>query len=253
MQETITDRLETFEACFNFRDLGGYSTRDGRRVRWNALYRADSLHRFSSEDLNRFKMLGVKTVIDLRAREEIVDFGRLPEGLVGVRWHHCPIIESMRLRPGERAQPAGEECAQRAPGENYFEFLGSGVVATSVLSLIAESPGPAVFHCTSGKDRTGMIAAMVLDLLGVSDEVIAEDYVLTRHTRSRSLAWIEENEPDFAAFLAEIPPERRAVRPEVIIGFLERLRAMHGSVEALVLVRGMKIETLDGLRKKLLE
>jgi protein-tyrosine phosphatase len=249
---TMLDRLQKFEACFNFRDLGGYETRDGRRVRWNLVYRADSLHRFSAADLERFGRLNVQTVIDLRAEDEIEDFGRLASGLPGVEWHHRPLVESMRLRGDPQELPAGEEQATQAPGEGYFDFVRSGDMATSILSLISRSEGAAVFHCTSGKDRTGVIAAMLLDLLGVPDETIAEDYVLTQASRKRAAVWIEENEPDFASFLAKIPADRRLIRPEAILGFLARVREAHGSVADLLRARGMSQKSLDGITSKLL-
>lgn len=253
MTVSLEERLLDFEACFNFRDLGGYPSRDGRRLRWTKLYRADSLHRFTPSDLVRFEALDAERVIDLRARQEIDDFGRLSPDVTGVDWVHRPIIESLDLSPGARRPPAGEEGTASLPGESYFVFLGSGEMVASVLTLIADSTGPVVFHCTSGKDRTGMIAAMILDLLGVADATIAADYVMTQGTRSRSMAWIARHEPEFAAYLAEIPPERRAIRPEQILGFLERVRAEYGSVEALALERGLPMNRLERLRDRLLE
>lgn len=247
------ERLQPFDACFNFRDVGGYTTRDGRRLRWRQLYRADSLHRFTEKDLGRFGKLGISTVVDLRSDREISDFGRFEPEAGGPAWHHLPLIATVALTPEATPLPEGESRSEAAPGDRYFEFLGDATAATSVLSLLAASEGAAVFHCTSGKDRTGIIAAMLLDLLGVPDATIASDYALTQETRARYLAWVAEHEPDFAAYLARIPPDRRVVRGERILGFLERLRAAHGSVENLVRARGLAVPDLEALRERMLE
>lgn len=247
------DRLESFDACFNFRDLGGYRAADGRRLRWRRVFRSDSLHRMTHADRERLVAMGRWVVIDLRSKEEIADFGRLPPETPGIEWAHRPLIASMSLRSRPVGRPAGEESGADQAGEGYFRILGDGRMATSILSLIADAEDPVVFHCTSGKDRTGIVAAMILALLGVPDDTIAADYVLTQETRQQSLDWIAEHEPDFFAFLSEIPPERRVIRPERILGFLDRVRAAHGSVEGLVRSSGMSKDTLAGLRERLLE
>jgi protein-tyrosine phosphatase len=252
MPISLDERLVPFEACFNFRDLGGYETRDGRTVRWGRVYRADTLHRLTPADVERLHGLGLAAIIDLRAPDEIEQNGGLPAGVSVPRWHNRPLVASMNLRRVD-ALPAGEEPVDKAPGEGYVEFVADGTTAVDVLRLVAEADGASVFHCTAGKDRTGVIAAMLLDLLGVGDDVIVEDYVLTAQTRKRSAPWIAEHEPEFAAFLATIPVERRSVNGDAILGFLDRLRARHGSVEAFVSERGLDVTTLEALRSDLLE
>ena len=119
-----------------------------------------------------------------------------------------------------------------APGEGYLrivdQFGGSLALAFELLSN--DDALPAVFHCTAGRDRTGIVAALLLDLLGVPDDVIAADYVLTERASERTTAWIEAHEPAFAAYMAQFPPERRVVRPETILGFLDGVRSTYGSV-----------------------
>jgi hypothetical protein len=98
-----------------------------------------------------------------------------------------------------------------------------------------------------------VIAALLLDLLGVPDDVIAADYFLTEEARLRSLPWIEANEPTFAAFLAQIPPERRAIRAETILGFLEKIRAKHGSTAEFLEQTGVDQPRIKALRDRLLD
>jgi protein-tyrosine phosphatase len=254
---TVDERLLTFEACFNFRDLGGYGTTDGRRVRWGRLYRSDTLHRLTGNDLARFRALGLRTVIDLRAGNEVEQHGRLRIDGDDIAWHNLPMIDDVRLReppPGEAAWSTRVADA-REPGEGYALILaGGGSAVAAVFGLLTRDGAlPAVFHCTSGKDRTGIVAALVLDVLGVPDDTIAADYALTQETRARASAWISRNEPEFAAFLSRIPPEWQVTRPEMILEFLRLVRAEHGSVSQLLTGLGVAPADLDGLRADLLE
>ena len=244
-------RLVGFDACFNFRDLGGYRSIDGRSLRHGRLFRSDTLHRLSEDDLHLFRELGLRTVIDLRASTEIEQFGRLREdGGVDLVWHHVPMVDGMVLRRVEGEEPPAPLTT--APGEAYLGMMGDATSVVRVFSLLSEGL-PAVFHCTSGKDRTGMVAAMTLDLLGVPDEVIGADYELTNAARPRATAWIVEHEPDFGDFLAQIPDDRRTARAETILAFLGGVRSAHGSVEAMLRSKGLSAEAVARLRDELLE
>jgi protein-tyrosine phosphatase len=123
-------------------------------------------------------------------------------------------------------------------------------VAETFGILATQDALPAVFHCTSGKDRTGIVAALLLDVLGVADDVIGSDYCLTEAAQVRSTPWIEQHEPEFAAFLAQIPPERRAPRPERILDFLGGLRARYGSVPEFLTRSGVPERQLNILRAR---
>jgi protein-tyrosine phosphatase len=126
-------------------------------------------------------------------------------------------------------------------------------VAAAFKLLAAEQALPAVFHCTGGRDRTGMVAALVLDLVGVDDDVIAEDYLLTQGATERTLSWVEAHEPEFAALVGQITPEAREMRPDVILGFLERVRATHGSAAGFLTSVGVTEDEQDSLRGRLVE
>jgi protein-tyrosine phosphatase len=255
---TDLDRHVNFEACFNFRDLGGYETADGARLRWNTLYRSDTLHRFTPSDAGTFRALGVRTVVDLRSQREIDDYGRIQVADGDFAWHNLPMLDDVKLAPAPRSDPVTDPTPPDPPpppGERYYmilqEFRQSVARVFSILA--AEDALPAVYHCTAGKDRTGIVSALILDSLGVPDETIARDYLLTDAGRERSSAWIEINEPQLAAFLAQIPPERRLARPENILAMLELVRSDHGSVRGLLNGFGVSNDQLDRMRKRLLE
>lgn len=247
------NRHVVFECCFNFRDLGGYTTTDGRQIRWGRLYRSDALHRLNASDVEVFAGMGLRTVIDLRSQTEIDDHGRAPEA-AGRAWHHLPMLDQVKLAPPEPGSEP-ERTEPPPPGEGYLAISErySESIA-QVFRLLGEPAAyPAVFHCTAGKDRTGILAALILDVLGVPDDVIGEDYGLTESVREKTMAWIEVNEPDYFGYLAAIPVEWRIAAPEKILAFLRLLREKHGSVTDWLRVSGVSDTDLASLRDQLLE
>jgi len=226
MSATTGERLVPFDRVFNFRDLGGYASRDGRTVRWRTLYRADGVHRLNFDDL---APLGVRTVVDLRTPAELDERGRFVHDAVG--YHHLPVLQQQwdpdALRGLDSANDAAAFLADR-----YLEMLDEGRDAIAgALGVLAEpSSLPLVFHCAAGKDRTGVVAAIVLDLLGVADDDIAADYSLSRLGMDRFRAWVLETYPESANAMANQPKAFLEAPAEAMHRFLAGLRARHGSV-----------------------
>jgi protein tyrosine/serine phosphatase len=216
------------EGAWNFRDLGGYVGRDGRPVRWRRLFRADGLDRLTEADLLRVEELGLRTVIDLRTGDEVAK-GRIAESTGDVAWHHLPMLDVL------------------PPREDYHDWVGPSYVAEQYMSM-AESAGtsiaaflgllcdadayPVVYHCFAGKDRTGILTALVLGLLGVDDADIAADYALSQLAMGRLLEWLRAQ---YGANVAEIEssaPAIIAAEPATMNEFLDRFRAAYGSFDA---------------------
>jgi len=160
----------------NFRDLGGYDTVDGSRVRWRRLFRSDSLSPVTAEDARLLTgELGLLAVVDLRTSREVERDGRGGLADVALHYHHVPLFED--------APPDPDGPWTRSLHEAYAHMLDTSAARIrDALSAVASEVAdhPTVFHCTAGKDRTGIVAALVLALLGVSDEDIVADYVLTQ-------------------------------------------------------------------------
>jgi protein-tyrosine phosphatase len=160
----------------NFRDLGGYDTVDGLRVRWRRLFRSDSLSPVTADDARLLtEELGLLAVIDLRTGRELEREGRGGLADVALHYHHVPLIEEVTSD--------ADRVWDRSLHEVYAHLLDESAgrirdALSAVASEVAEHP--TVFHCTAGKDRTGIVAALVLALLGVSDEDIVADYALTQ-------------------------------------------------------------------------
>jgi protein-tyrosine phosphatase len=247
----VPTRIIEFEACFNCRDLGGYQTTDGRSVRWGRLYRADTLHRLTDDDLIKFHALGLRTVIDLRSTKEIDDFGSMRVQDDRIELHHIPMMDVVDLR-SVQSRPPSEPLED--PVVAYHRIFGNGHAVVRAFEVLSGSDRlAALFHCTAGKDRTGILAAMILDVLGVPDEVIVADYQLTDEARQRSAPWIEKNEPELAAFYAQLTPELRTRGRDGLVGLLSALRAKHGSIEGMLLAIGATATVIDALRDALLE
>ncbi len=227
-----TSRRIELEGSHNFRDLGGYQLGDGRRIRPGRLYRADGLANLTDHDLEIVDALGIRTVIDLRSSQELDERGRFPVERHPVNFHHLPIIDATWA---DADMPAFDDTAEGA-----VEFLvwayrdmllaGADLFAHAIKVLATPAMTPAVFHCAAGKDRTGILAALILGGLGVDDDVIADDFALTATGMVRMRAWLEANAPDGFRMMNERPSFMFSSDPAAIRQFLADVRAVHGSV-----------------------
>jgi protein-tyrosine phosphatase len=240
-------RVVALEGCFNFRDLGGYPTVHGRTVRWQQVYRSDALHLLTSADIARLQgELGLGAVIDLRSTAELQAEQAGWIGPADIDFHHLPLYDGERVRTEEA--PPIETLADR-----YFllaEFAKPQIAR--VVQTVAESRGPVVYHCAAGKDRTGVVSAVLLGLLGVRDEIIVADYAATRENLEAIIDRLMASK-GYENVFAELPPDTLHAEPATMVTFLERLRAEHGSVTGYAHAAGLTPATLDALAGRLLE
>jgi protein-tyrosine phosphatase len=237
-----------FESCRNFRDLGGYPGTGGRRTRWRRLFRADGLAQLSAADRAVLASLGVRIVIDLRTDLEVESRGRLPD-VEGVTYHHLPLTDTL---PGAENAPEWDDAGFVA--QRYASFVEGGTASLGTAIDLLSEPGnlPAVFHCSVGKDRTGVLAAVVLGLLGVPDDVIVDDYALSKDAMARILERLEAEYPDAADVVARFAPVILSVQPEAMAGFLAEIRRRFGSFDAMADELGRR-RAVERLRDNLLE
>jgi protein-tyrosine phosphatase len=235
---------------FNFRDLGGYLTDDGRALRWRTLFRADGLGRLTAEDLETLRPIALKTVVDLRRAHEIDERGRFPFESYPVAFHHLPVIDTTWDRELARSEdlPA-TEFLHRA----YTAMLDEGAPRfADAFRVLADADAlPAVFHCAAGKDRTGLLAALMLGALGVAAHDIVDDYALTQATMERFLARVR-NERDGAALIDSVPQAFFAAEPAAMTRVLDDLERSHGSVRGYVRAIGVEPDVMTRLEDLLL-
>jgi hypothetical protein len=243
------ERLVPLTGAFNFRDLGGYPGREGQSTRWGVLFRSDTLHELSGADVALLSSLGLATIIDLRTSRELDRTGRGPLGELPIGFHHLSVIQEEGGEAMAAPAPPGEELSER-----YLWYLESGRRSLAeALTLVAEPANlPVVFHCAAGKDRTGVLAALVLDILGVADEVIVADYVITAE-RMPLILDRYRSDPAFAERMATLPGSRFSVEAATMQRFLTELRVRHGGARSWALSSGVPAEALDRMDETLLE
>jgi protein-tyrosine phosphatase len=242
-------RLLPLTGALNFRDLGGYPGREGRSTRWGVLFRSDTLHQLTGADVALLSSFGLNTIIDLRTSRELERTGRGPLGAFPIGFHHLSVIQEDGGEAMAAPAPPGEELSER-----YLWYLESGRSSLAdALTLVADSSNlPVVFHCAAGKDRTGVLAALVLDILGVADEVIIADYVITAD-RMPLILERYRSDPAFAERMVTLPASRFSVEAATMKRFLTGLRARHGGARSWALSSGVQAEALDRMERTLLE
>ncbi len=242
-------RKLALSGCVNFRDLGGYPAADGRTIRWRQLFRADGLTRLDEQDCAQLAGFGLSTVIDLRTKGEVDERGRFPEDAFAVEYHHLPLTDV--LPPTEDLSRYDEPAFVTTRYQQLFSE-GSSSLARAVEVLAGPDALPAVFHCSAGKDRTGILAALVLGFLGVPRQVIVEDYALSAEAM---VALLERLKLEYAESVAEVEryaPAVISVSPDTMTAFLDTLEAEHGDFDDLARSLGVT-DAVTRLRATLLE
>ena len=236
-------RIIPLARCANFRDLGGYSGLNGRKTRWGKLYRSMTPEYITPEDYAAVKDLGIRLVVDLRG-PQFKTSGPLGEA------------PSRRVTPGRKrlfimTDAERQAYAHMAPEEALpIVLTHMGKTLARAASHIAAEPGPALVHCRLGKDRTGVFTAVLLRLLGVSEDDVIEDYLLSApfiEEAHRLLA--DSGEPIFGggeSRVAQEPPSRAAIE-----AVLNELEGHYGGAEAYLRLHGLRkrdvAKLIDGL------
>ncbi len=241
------ERRIALEGCLNFRDLGGYPTADGRRLRWRRLFRSDALHQLTPADVVRLRdEIGLTHVVDLRSSGELRADGRGPLEREPLRFHHLPLFD--RDLGGRRAAEAVPSLA-----ELYFAMaeLAREPIAR-VIETLARASGPTVYHCAAGKDRTGVVSAVLLGLLGVRDEVIVADYAASREGLEGIIERLLRSR-GYREVFASLPPETLHAEPSTMVALLERVRDRYGSMRGYVAAIGVADADVARIEELLLE
>ncbi|HKQ42589.1 MAG TPA: tyrosine-protein phosphatase [Pseudonocardia sp.] len=241
----MIDRWMRFEGLDNVRDVGGLPLRDGGRTRSGVLLRSAALHWATAADVRRLvDEFGLRLVLDLRTPREIDRDGPTPIAAAGVETVALNFIGASRELPetGDDTDPLLR---------NYLGYLDDqpANIVEAVRRLAAPDAGPALVHCAAGKDRTGVLVAMVLEVAGVERAAVVEDYAL-------SSAQIEALFRRWTTASGEPMPAAEDLRPhhpraEVMEAVLERLDTAHGGAAGWLVERGLDEAALERLRTRL--
>jgi protein-tyrosine phosphatase len=240
-------RRLTWEGCPNARDLGDLPTVTGVRTQRAAIIRSDSPHRLTGGGARSLVDHGVRTIVDLRlpyeAAEASYPFAR--PGDHGISYVNISFVD-----PTQRGTTPG-----RAPlADDYKGMLVRfRVQVAEIVGAIADAPaGGVLIHCAAGKDRTGMIVALLLDLIGVPRELIADDYALSgEYLRDRTQEWITCEPADRAEREAEV--KRTMPTRQVMLEVLAFLDERFGGTELYLTQAGLSSEQLAKARTRLLK
>ncbi|WP_149525936.1 tyrosine-protein phosphatase [Sphingobacterium hotanense] len=206
----ISERLIPLEGPSNFRDIGGVKTKDGKQVKWGQFYRADALGSIQEDEFPYIESLKISKVYDLRSDEEIATSkDNLP---ASIRWIHHPIFNgdnSAQMNAVMQKIKSGDMTAEDS--RNLLitankEFINSNLDAFKVLVReLLDNEEPSLFHCTAGKDRTGLTSALLLSVLGVDKETVINEYLMTNYYTLPKMA--RKKDPKMAAAFANIDPQ----------------------------------------------
>jgi protein-tyrosine phosphatase len=235
---TADGRRIAVPGVLNLRDLGGYPAAGGARLRWRTLLRSDALHKLDAADLAG---LGLRTIVDLRTELE-AEYAPSPLAGLPARLYHVSLIG-----PDLPAEPLELEA--------IYQFIiteRGAAIAAAIRALCADGAFPALVHCSAGKDRTGIVVALILAVLGVPDEVIAADYAYS------SVCLDPERTPAIGQLRASTGLDEDRTRellscpPDLIVDVLALIRAASGTVEGYLTEHGLRAADLAALRAGLL-
>ncbi len=234
-------RIPALEGACNFRDFGGYATRDGRRVRRGRYFRSGAMHRFTERDRQVVAGYGLQLVCDLRRpdereRQPNPDFGRDVDQLA---WSDTQDVGLAKSLPDPASMT--HELARKVMIRHYAGMPTRLAPHVGGLwaALQRQPQGPLVIHCTAGKDRTGFVVALLLTMLGVPRETVFEDYLLTNRTADLR-ARLREDEtglgiPQGRRYMVEMPSAALDAVLAADAAYLDAafadIDATHGSVE----------------------
>ncbi|MGV0959053.1 MAG: tyrosine-protein phosphatase [Limnohabitans sp.] len=236
------------QGASNFRDVGGYLTTNGQRVRRGQVFRSDHLAGLSDADVARLQALGVRHSLDFRG---VAEFTATPYDIPGVQRVALTIeptvIARMQALVAQGIVPTTEETVELMR-ETYRDFVNCNAATYGrFLKHLLEQPTPQVFHCTAGKDRTGFAAALLLSALGVDRDTIEHDYLLTNQLYRRDPRLEGQGHPHVMKVLWQ-------VQPDFLHAAFEAVDAQHGGMQNYLHgAIGLSPQEVSALRRMLLE
>lgn len=226
------DKIFQFKNLMNIRDLGGYITSNGEKTRYGMLIRSDVPYCLEDNEIKEILDLGIDTVIDFRTKAELTKKTCVFSKLKNVKYHNIPMYGGDKMP---------ESADLIAPG--YFNMIEDKESIYKIMKVIAESKNGILYHCTAGKDRTGVISAVLLSLVGVSKEEIAEDYYVSWGNIKKLVDELIKKNPDFVVF---------ENKKEYILEFLDMMTKKYGSARGYLLNIGLSEDEINKIKEKLI-
>ena len=234
----------------NARDLGGLVTADGRTIKTGIVVRCDNPRSLTDQgQIDLASVVGPRTLIDLRTEPEVAHDGYVlaDESITVLNFAMLPLsgISQEQIDAGACDNLIDDYMGQ-------IEVNGDSVMM-ALREIASAERHPIVYHCTAGKDRTGIVTAMLLAILGVDHETIAADYHVTTANMVPIIERIRNAQVYKDNGLANAPAWIFASDPETMLAFLDRMTAKYGSAEAWALQRGLSADEINSIRTLLLD
>lgn len=243
-------RHVALQTAHNFRDLGGYPTLDGRSTKWGVVYRSDALYSLSDADWAVLEARGLRHVIDLRSTNEWETRGRFRDDLYPVTVHHFPVLDI----PWADDDTPDVDTAYEFLLWAYPEMIRKGGHRlAAAVETVASVDEPVVFNCAAGKDRTGLVAMLILSSLGVPDDVVVADFELSNDGLGRLRAWAESHDSNLKERLGNAPAAFLDADGRALRDLMSRWAGEHGSIREFAHSLGVSQEAMDKLRARLLD
>lgn len=238
----------------NIRDLGGLPLSSGGQTRSGVLFRGDTLQELTEEDVALLRSLGLRTVIDLRTPLEADREGRGPLANEPIAYVNLPFMPDEQMMRGRDVAQDLVVAERRETDRvqhylNYLRHAGDRVVGAVKVMAAPDGP-PALFHCAAGKDRTGVLAAMVLDSVGVDREAIIADFALTNERLERIGTRLRRMDT-YANYTGKLTLGDMSADPVTMHDVLATLDLEDGGAAGWLLEHGLGKDELDNLKAAL--
>ena len=229
-----------FAGTYNFRDAGGYPVQGGGATRWRTLFRSDSPHRLSEADRGSLIASGLRTAVDLRQASELTEAPNVFAANMQVTFCHLPLLSDAPSMPEEL--PALVDIYRAILDERGDQ------ICAALSALATPKALPAVVNCTAGKDRTGLIIALVLGLAGVPEETIVADYALSGVCLAGAFSDEARRQAEEQGYSYDLLMQ---CDPDFMRETLQHLRKRYGGIEPYVRTTGLGIQEIDRLRQSM--
>jgi protein-tyrosine phosphatase len=253
--EPALDRVIHLQGTTNTRDLGGYATSDHRTLRWRQIIRSENLSRLTESDFRQLEEMGIKTVVDLRTEREREQAPTVWQGDHPPKFYHFPIgdahnewFNAQRKLVKSNRFTEEESLAHMVEGYRMIADEGPASFQQLMNVVLDQSNWPILVHCSAGKDRAGVAAALILETLGVDRATIMEDFLLTNEvgrSEAKSVVLSKERKKSGTGRNFGKGPSPEAwfpivgVRPEMLEAFYASVEERYGSMQAFLMELGM--------------
>lgn len=246
--EKEKSKIVKLETTYNTRDLGGYKATDGKITRHGVFLRSDDTDNLTLKDIEKLKAYGVTTVLDLREEPYYLEHPDKLSSIPGINYQNIDIVKIYNAHSTDKETRSDESSARK-----FLRYTGEGNWVKTAFDIIANTEGCTLFHCFAGKDRTGLVAMLLLGLVGVSDEDIMQNY-------SVSYDFIKDNpkikeiiEKDIENFGEAAIGKYHATPPSKIKHGIDYISENYGTTENYLLACGVLRENLDKIKNKFVE